>query len=346
MPHTGPHPFSYDEEMESFDEKADESRRASNSRRLFRPSYLFMIILVFVVLFATFFNDMVEIDIDIQTVQKKASSLFGSSSTDDSSPPKNSDQIGMEYEKEIQSGDFTPPDPAKSKTVPALEAPAAVKPKEATEPLPAPKTPASQPTQPQSSSSALHPLAGEPGFKPDPQVLSDTYLKRGKPMDDKAMAELGKKWGRWNFVDPKADKRPKEDFYAAYPSRDVPYEKFPDNAWQKDKDYLSKFVPEAKALVERAMEAILAEYGHSKFDEPDKDFETRAEMFSIAMYNFTGSKPDNKRGGWMPQRSIEGLVRRVLHAVMTEDTFTLATGGHSAAAGEYRICEIINVSTR
>jgi len=317
-----------DEEVESLiTETTNEGKQVSGDRAgLFRPSFLLMIALVSVLLFALLFTDSIEI-------RSSNKNEFGSSeNAPDSSIAKNSsDQIGMPNETNLpdsgtsESGESVP----KSAPVSAPETPVATElgqtPKAETE------------NTPQSSAAAIHPLAGEPGFKPDPQLLSDTYLKRGKPVDEEEMAKLAETWGQWTLVDPKADQRPQEDFYVAYPSRDVPYDKFPDNAWQKDKDYLSKFIPEAKALVERAMEAILAEYGHSKFDEPDKDFETRAEMFSIAMYNFTGSKPDNKRGGWMPQRSIEGLVRRVLHAIMTEDTFTLVTAGHSAAAGKNKV---------
>jgi hypothetical protein len=38
-------------------------------------------------------------------------------------------------------------------------------------------------------------------------------------------------------------------------------------------------------------------------------------------------------GGWTTKKSWEGLKRRLLHAVMTEDSFVFAMGGHSAAAG-------------
>jgi len=38
-------------------------------------------------------------------------------------------------------------------------------------------------------------------------------------------------------------------------------------------------------------------------------------------------------GGWTTKRSFEGLVRRLLHAIMTNGTFTVALAGHSAAAG-------------
>jgi len=42
---------------------------------------------------------------------------------------------------------------------------------------------------------------------------------------------------------------------------------------------------------------------------------------------------DRGNGGWTTKRSFNGLVRRLLHAMMTQDTFTVVMGGHSAAMG-------------
>jgi hypothetical protein len=39
-------------------------------------------------------------------------------------------------------------------------------------------------------------------------------------------------------------------------------------------------------------------------------------------------------GGWTTERSFNGLVRRLLHAMMTNDSFTIAMGGHSAGTLE------------
>jgi hypothetical protein len=69
-------------------------------------------------------------------------------------------------------------------------------------------------------------------------------------VDDNKKSEIANQWGSWTLVDSKKAERPKDDFYEQFPSRDVPYDKFPDNAWQKDTEYLAKFVTEAKALGE------------------------------------------------------------------------------------------------
>jgi hypothetical protein len=46
------------------------------------------------------------------------------------------------------------------------------------------------------------------------------------------------------------------------------------------------------------------------------------------------SRGDMGDGGWTTKRSFDGLVRRLLHAMMTQDTFTVVLGGHSAAEGQ------------
>ena len=45
------------------------------------------------------------------------------------------------------------------------------------------------------------------------------------------------------------------------------------------------------------------------------------------------SKESDGNGGWTTESSYEGLVRRLLHAMMTNDDFVVVIGGHSAAAG-------------
>lgn len=175
--------------------------------------------------------------------------------------------------------------------------------------------------------------------KPTNSVKPDPLLTKERS------AALAKEWGKWEFVDKKADQRPKDDFAATFPFRDVPRDKFPANAWQTDPEYLKDFLDQSLKLVDRSMEAILAEYGHGKKDQPDKSFDVRMdEMFNIKIVT-SAEKPNAKKpipeAGWTTASSMQGLVRRVLHAVMTGDTFTLVVGGHSAAAGVrtfYAVC--------
>jgi hypothetical protein len=174
------------------------------------------------------------------------------------------------------------------------------------------------------------------GFFPHPNMYSDAYLPRGKILSEEVRQRLTAQWGSWTFQYPR---QVVEDYYAGYPSRDVPRSQFPSGAWQTNPDYLSKFLPETRSLVRRAMEGILTEYGHGEKDEPGKTFDERSDMFYIE----TSDKPMRDlffknggsldAGGYMNVKGFGGLVRRVLHAIMTEDTFRVVTGGHSSTAG-------------
>jgi hypothetical protein len=132
------------------------------------------------------------------------------------------------------------------------------------------------------------------------------------------------KSGSWTLVDHK--ERPPGDFYNEYPNRDIPRNEFPSNAWQLDQEYMSQFLPESMALVQRAQDAILAEYGQND-----------TEMFRIEFLDDDLSDFDPKKGqrqgGWTTPKSWDGLKKRLLHAIMTEDYFVFAMGGHSSSAG-------------
>jgi hypothetical protein len=178
------------------------------------------------------------------------------------------------------------------------------------------------------------------------------YVPRGRPLSDDDRRALETKWGSWTLVEDdghpkqKKSRRPTDDYFVDYPNRDIPRTEFPPNAWQTDKDYLSNFLPESLALVQRAQDAILAEYGKTAAqaqagagadaETEASSWEERASMFHVEKYdslvNVTGLDSNNQ-GGWTTTKSWEGLKRRLLHAIMTEDSFVFAMGGHSAAAG-------------
>ncbi|KAL3928302.1 MAG: hypothetical protein SGBAC_012707, partial [Bacillariaceae sp.] len=165
-----------------------------------------------------------------------------------------------------------------------------------------------------------------------------TYVPRGRPMDEVQHQTLINQWGSWTLVDDK--ERPLDDYYTKYTNRDIPRSEFPENAWQVDAEYLSKYLSEGLALVERAQDAILAEYGKT-----EGSFEERAKMFKVTQFSDSklpksglGPKEGTdhgslREGGWTTTKSWAGLKRRILHAIMTEDNFVFAMGGHSSAAG-------------
>ena len=160
--------------------------------------------------------------------------------------------------------------------------------------------------------------ADPPGYRWHPSYYSDKYLTRAKAPDGV--------YGSWNLIDNKRSTRPDDTFYTKYTNRDVPWAEFPTTAWQKDPEYLPKYLDEGIALAERAMEAILMEYGYGK-DRDDTPFEERIKRLGP-------KSPESPGVADLVGNSYQGLVRRVLHAIVTEDTFVLGMAGHSSAAGE------------
>ena len=139
------------------------------------------------------------------------------------------------------------------------------------------------------------------------------------------------------------DIRPKDDYCGKYPNRDIPNDEFPDDAWQVDAVFVNHYLNDADKLISRAMEAIYTEYGWGKPLEPDQLGE-RMKMFhwdildlkdeSVGQPEKYSKRGDRGNGGWTTKRSTQGLVRRLLHAMITSDTFTVVLGGHSAAVGQ------------
>mmetsp|Transcript_17057 Transcript_17057/g.47915 ORF Transcript_17057/g.47915 Transcript_17057/m.47915 type:complete len:918 (+) Transcript_17057:96-2849(+) len=163
------------------------------------------------------------------------------------------------------------------------------------------------------------------------------------PLPEETQKEaLGAKWGHWHFWDGDEDTRPPDDFTAKFPNRDVTAEEFPEDAWQGDAVFVNHILNDADQLITRAMEAIFTEYGHGK-PLPNEKLAERMKMFHWDKVDLaTQTTPPSKygvggsrgNGGWTTRRSYQGLVRRLLHAMMTQDTFTVVMGGHSAAVGQ------------
>ena len=147
----------------------------------------------------------------------------------------------------------------------------------------------------------------------------------------------------WSLTDKSRSRgfRLKEEDYAKYPGRDVPWEEIPDYSWHKDRTYRRGLLREGPKFVQASMEILLAEYGHFVRTE-QKSFEERAAMFTPTILDLDDDdaleeenffKKVYENAGWMSKKAYDGLVRRILHAVITEDSFTFVMGGHSAAAG-------------
>jgi hypothetical protein len=168
-----------------------------------------------------------------------------------------------------------------------------------------------------------------------PNALYDHKL----PDEDKKK-ELAEKYGKWNFWDGDEEDRPANDYMAKYPNRDIPGDDLPEDAWQADAVFVNHYLNDADKLITRAMEAIYSEYGHEKPTDPDAMIE-RMKLLHWTKIDIANENPpvkyhrrgDRGDGGWTTKRSYGGLVRRLLHAMMTSDTFTVVLAGHSAAAG-------------
>jgi hypothetical protein len=183
-------------------------------------------------------------------------------------------------------------------------------------------------------------LADAPGYRRHPSYYSDKYLRRGPVLTVSEAEDLHEEWGSWKLVDPKRASRPDNDFYASFPNRDVPWASFPaDTAWQKDATYLPQFLDEGLALVDRALEAILTEYGLGAAQDGRPFDERRMLIGADNVETLPGGRPG--MGARLLGKSYDGLVRRILHAVVTEDSFNFVMGGHSSAAGTYLVvlCE-------
>jgi len=172
-----------------------------------------------------------------------------------------------------------------------------------------------------------------PGLTFDPDL--EQYTTAGLINSKKLVEE----WGQWQFKDLKEKSRPMDDFFVKVKDRDISGEDFPPDAWQIDQDYLSGFLEEGINLVSRAKKAIHAEYGYTA----DKQKESQ-EVFGIELVDFTKvDEPPSallKRGrglngsGWLTIEAMESLKRRLLHAMITNDQFTIVLAGHSSAAGK------------
>jgi hypothetical protein len=57
------------------------------------------------------------------------------------------------------------------------------------------------------------------------------------------------------------------------------------------------------------------------------------EDLTVSLTNRKGKFESGDEGGWTTQQSWDGLKRRLLHSIVTEDSFVFAMGGHSSAAG-------------
>jgi hypothetical protein len=161
-------------------------------------------------------------------------------------------------------------------------------------------------------------------------------------------------WDVWHEfqdnVHQEDQQRPTHDYCGEYDPihRDIPTTAFPQQAWQTDAAFMQHLLYQGQRLVTRAQEAILMEYGHGIGSLPQLTHTgvelRRQHMFSWQKLSslvevapppigFERGSGTRGTGGWTTTKSWQGLVRRLLHAMVTNDEFVVVLGGHSAAAG-------------
>ncbi|KAL3794390.1 hypothetical protein HJC23_012927 [Cyclotella cryptica] len=167
-------------------------------------------------------------------------------------------------------------------------------------------------------------------------------------------------YGTWTFFDGSAEDRPTEPYLTVEKADiylDMKGEDFPEDSWQVDAVYVNHFLDAATKLVRRGQEAIFATYhGHGLVNvtvddgdvhgvvvNPEERMNQRLDMFRLAEIDLSStanakelsSSADSweKRGGWTTSRSLDGLERRLLHAMMTNSNFTVVVTGSWQSMG-------------
>jgi len=162
------------------------------------------------------------------------------------------------------------------------------------------------------------------------------------PVAEDVQKSLATKYGRWHFWDgEEKDRKDDVNMCKDAPSCDIEGDDFANDSWQADAVYVNHILNDADELVSRAMEAIFQEFGHPKPSSAE-GLADRMKMFHWDKIDLStaeqppapfAGKRQRGNGGWTTKRSFDGLVRRLLHAMMTTSTFTVVLAGHSAAAG-------------
>jgi hypothetical protein len=174
----------------------------------------------------------------------------------------------------------------------------------------------------------------------DDDEVDNSFAKEEDEIDEEVRKEgLIEQWGKWHFWDGDPDSRPTEDYMAKYPNRDCPGDELPDSSWQVDAVYVNHMLDSAGELVSRVKEAIYTEYGWGPRETLDHNgLKARMSMFHLSVIDLDDdsvSEPLDsiEKGGWIAKKSFKSLSRRILHAMMTGDTFTVVVGGDQSAAG-------------
>ena len=151
----------------------------------------------------------------------------------------------------------------------------------------------------------------------------------------KKMNDTINEYGMWNNPSFDGLVDPGDRLYDDYNFRDVPIEEFPEGTWQTDPTYLKAHLDQAQALVEATKEGIMREYNHMNPDDSEK------QLFGVIIGDhefvngvaYQQEENDKKKKlahpgiAYMPQKSWDGLVKKLLHAMITTDYFYVVVAG-------------------
>jgi hypothetical protein len=160
------------------------------------------------------------------------------------------------------------------------------------------------------------------------------------------------KFGAWQLTDPYYDEhqefRPLPDFDVC-PARDCNSSEFAEGVWQRDEEYVRNLIKEAKKMVQRVRDGIYEEYGHSSSNvdgtrKSEKEIDERNKLFQVLLtqvddLNDQNVAIDKNTNATLPgvaqlsHAAWDGLVRKLLHALITNDDFFVVVAGDGSAAG-------------
>jgi hypothetical protein len=194
----------------------------------------------------------------------------------------------------------------------------------------------------------LHDFLKSPYSSPYYKNNDNTTAMQLQEEFETKMKQTATKYGRWKSPEfPDTLQNPEFDYV---PYRDMPDEEFPSYAWQLDAQYMTSFLTEATELVERVKEGIYTEYGYGRStgEVSEKDLKERRERdFGVIVDDFVavdGVAYDSESLGkklpgvaYLNNEAWEALVRKLLHAIITQDEFyvTALGGPHTFFANNF-----------
>lgn len=141
------------------------------------------------------------------------------------------------------------------------------------------------------------------------------------------MHKVREEWGSWEFKDHAEIVRPVQNF-SKIKYKDIKNSKWQKNVWQTDEKYVKDFIKEGRKLIDRMTEGIYAEFGFptKKADGSTMSAEEltdRARKFEFTITEDLDPKTNqiDHGFGYLRQAALDGLARKLLHAMITNDEF-------------------------